>query len=32
MGDAPLARQTREAPPELALRPDVKKPETSSGF
>ncbi len=27
-----LARQIGEGPPELALRPDVKKPETSSGF
>ncbi|QLQ26424.1 MAG: hypothetical protein HZT41_17700 [Dechloromonas sp.] len=27
-----LARQIREAPPVLALRADVKKPETISGF
>ena len=28
----PLARQIRECPPKLALRADVKKPETGSGF
>ena len=32
MGRVPLARQIREVPPELALRADVKKPETGSGF
>jgi len=32
MGGVTLARQTREGPPALALRADVKKPETGSGF
>jgi hypothetical protein len=32
MGGMTLARQIREAPPVLALRADVKKPETISGF